>query len=276
MPGMQAAAATPGGPPAGLQRKASVKPSRLALAFALSVALHALLIVSGTWSSGDLQRSGGELMIEARLVTPDAPDETAPPVSRPVAPAPPAPALPMEPRPQPAPPEPAPARAPVAALPEPAPRAPTVPALPEAAAPVPPPAPAAGREGGTANAPSATRTAEQNFDLPPAPEYHPAGLLDPPPRILQAGEPAYPENVRRAEGIVVLRVLIGADGRLEALQVARSTPPGLFDASALTAFAAARFAPGYLAGVPVKSQMILEVTYTPINRGATVSGSLLR
>lgn len=74
------------------------------------------------------------------------------------------------------------------------------------------------------------------------------------------------------EGSVVLRLLISTSGEVDEVAVLRSTPPGLFEASALQAFAKAKFSPGYFLGIAVKSQIYIEVGYTPINRGGAVSG----
>ena len=108
--------------------------------------------------------------------------------------------------------------------------------------------------------------------LPPAPAYLSGGKLDPGPRPLHDIEPAYPSEAHSREGSVVLRLLINAAGEVDNVAVVRSYPQGLFDASALTAFAQAKFSPGLMLGVPVKSQITIEVEFTPINRGATVSG----
>ena len=108
--------------------------------------------------------------------------------------------------------------------------------------------------------------------LPPAPSYRAAGELDPPPRALQDIKPEYPEAAGMQEGSVVLRLLISTSGEVDEVAVLRSTPPGLFEASALQAFAKAKFSPGYFLGIAVKSQIYIEVGYTPINRGGAVSG----
>ena len=51
----------------------------------------------------------------------------------------------------------------------------------------------------------------------------------------------------------------------------QATPKGVFDASAVAAFSAARFSPGKLLGVPAKSQLTFEVHFTPVDRGANVT-----
>ena len=109
-------------------------------------------------------------------------------------------------------------------------------------------------------------------NLAPAPAYQGAKGLDPPPRPLQDIDPVYPEAAGLQEGVVVLRLLISSSGEVDEVAVVRATPPGLFDESALQAFRKARFSPGYFLGIPVRSQIFIEVGYTPINRGGAVSG----
>jgi periplasmic protein TonB len=108
--------------------------------------------------------------------------------------------------------------------------------------------------------------------LAAAPDYLLGARLDPGPRPLEDIEPDYPDTVRLREGTVVLRLLIGNTGHVDDVAVVRSDPRGVFDQAALDAFGKARFAPGLLAGTPVKSQITVEVEFMPINRGARVSG----
>lgn len=108
--------------------------------------------------------------------------------------------------------------------------------------------------------------------LPPAPAYLTAGRLDPGPRPLDEVDPAYPESANLQEGSVVLRLLISEAGAVDNVAVVRAYPAGLFEQSALEAFGRARFSPGMRFGIPVKSQITIEVMFTPINRGAKVSG----
>jgi protein TonB len=110
--------------------------------------------------------------------------------------------------------------------------------------------------------------------LAPAPAYHGAKGLDPPPRPLQAIDPLYPESAGLREGSVVLRLLISSSGDVDEVAVVRANPAGFFEQSALDAFGRAKFSPGYYLGIPVKSQIFIEVGYTPINRGGAVSGQL--
>lgn len=101
--------------------------------------------------------------------------------------------------------------------------------------------------------------------------YHGALGLDPPPRPLGDIEPAVPEAAGTRGGVVVLRLYINEQGTVDRAEVLRSTPAGLFDGSAVEAFSNARFSPGYLAGVPVKSQMTIEVKYRALGSGTESS-----
>ena len=108
-------------------------------------------------------------------------------------------------------------------------------------------------------------------ELPPAPAYLTSGRLDPGPRPLEDVEPVYPEEAKQQVGTVVLRLLINETGAVDNVAVVRASPAGPFEASALEAFGKAKFSPGKMLGVAVKSQITIEVMFTPINRGK-VSG----
>ena len=120
-----------------------------------------------------------------------------------------------------------------------------------------------------AGLPSPTPPADPG--LPPAPDYFAGGRLDPGPRPLEDIDPLYPEDAKQQEGSVVLRLLINEAGTVDNVAVVRAYPAGLFEQSALEAFGKAKFSPGKMLGVAVKSQITIEVMFTPINRGK-VSG----
>ena len=104
------------------------------------------------------------------------------------------------------------------------------------------------------------------------PVYHLPGELDPPPLPLQDIEPVYPPEAGFQPGTVVLRLFIDENGTVERVDVVQASSPGLFENAARTAFLAARFSPGRIAGIAVKCQLTIEVEFTPINRGSDVSG----
>jgi len=96
--------------------------------------------------------------------------------------------------------------------------------------------------------------------------------LNPGPRPLDEIDPEYPDTVKLRSGTVVLRLLISATGHVDDVAVVRAEPAGVFDQAAIDAFSKARFDPGIAGGVPVKSQIRVEVEFMPINRGARISG----
>ena len=96
--------------------------------------------------------------------------------------------------------------------------------------------------------------------------------LDPPPVPLTEIQPEYPAQARGVEGIVTLRVLISDRGVVDDVVVQSSYPKGIFEESAVKAFREARFSPGKILGVPVKAQMLIEVDFSPVNRGNLISG----
>lgn len=145
-------------------------------------------------------------------------------------------------------------------------RAPAKEAVPD---PVAAPAPAARAAPDVAAAPAPAPPADPG--LPPAPDYFAGGRLDPGPRPLEDIDPLYPEDAKQQEGSVVLRLLISEAGAVDNVAVVRAYPAGLFERSALEAFGKAKFSPGRMLGVAVKSQITIEVMFTPINRGK-VSG----
>ena len=60
---------------------------------------------------------------------------------------------------------------------------------------------------------------------------------------------------------VVLLVLINEQGGVDSVATLQSSPPGMFDDMARSAFAATRFSPALKDGKPVKSQKIVEILY---------------
>ncbi len=119
------------------------------------------------------------------------------------------------------------------------------------------------------HAPGVTRPEE---GLPPAPGYLLGAQLDARPFPLYDIEPAFPAEADLQEGVVTLRILISATGNVDNVAVVSASPKGLFEHAALSAFESAKFSPGIALGIAVKSQMTVEVNFTPFNRGPKVSG----
>jgi len=111
------------------------------------------------------------------------------------------------------------------------------------------------------------------LDVPlPAPRYYLAAELDRSPVPLQPVEPESPAEAGAAEGAVVLRVRIDERGGVDEVAVVRAQPQNLFDNAAMAAFDRTRFSPGILHGVPVKSQILVEVQFRNPNRSASGRG----
>ena len=145
--------------------------------------------------------------------------------------------------------------APVVAAPLPLPRPPIVPA----SSPLPPP-------------PTELALAPVAAPSSPSLSYLGSGALDPPPRPVSDVDPAVPAEAGPRGGVVVLRLYINERGGVDKAEVLNSAPPGLFDASVLEAFGSAKFSPGYLAGVPVKSTVTFEVRFRGLGNGTSAEG----
>jgi protein TonB len=73
------------------------------------------------------------------------------------------------------------------------------------------------------------------------------------PSYLERVQPVYPPQSRRLrqEGVVVLTLFISAEGRLDRVEVARSSGHRLLDEAAVAAERKSRFRPATLGGRPV-------------------------
>jgi len=109
------------------------------------------------------------------------------------------------------------------------------------------------------------------------PPVVPPPASPPPPAILEFSEVSpvliggierlqqgiqYPDMEQRAriEGRVIVRFIVGADGRTSAVEVVRSVSPGL-DRAAVQAVQRARFEPGKQNGQAVPVRQTLPVTF---------------
>lgn len=82
-------------------------------------------------------------------------------------------------------------------------------------------------------------------------------------RYRSAFQPAYPVDERAAEreGRVVVRVLIGTDGRVKAVEQVGAASPAFFEATRRQALAKWRFTPGTRDGVPVEAWRTMAVRF---------------
>lgn len=67
----------------------------------------------------------------------------------------------------------------------------------------------------------------------------------------------------RIRGEVTLRIFINERGTIDTISILSATPPGVFEAAALTATRALRFSPAIKDGRSVKSQITIAVTFDP-------------
>jgi protein TonB len=86
--------------------------------------------------------------------------------------------------------------------------------------------------------------------------------FDEPPLLVSEAKPMYPEEARREgrEGMVWVKVLIGADGVVEEAKAVRSTD-SVFEESAVSAAAMLRFEPAKLRGEPTKSRILVPIQF---------------
>jgi TonB family protein len=94
--------------------------------------------------------------------------------------------------------------------------------------------------------------------------YYPPSQLDVRPRLLTRVDPAYPQGAPPEGGHAVLRLLIGEDGKVERAIVVASDPVDKFGAAAAAAFGGAQFSSGKRNGVAVKSQLLIEMTFSSL------------
>lgn len=99
-----------------------------------------------------------------------------------------------------------------------------------------------------------------------------SAALDASPVLVSSVTLEYPLSANNREGVVTLAIVIAGDGHVEDVTVVKAVPAGFFEAAALAGFRAARFTPGLLGGIGVKSRMLVEVEFMPTNRGGAVSG----
>lgn len=101
------------------------------------------------------------------------------------------------------------------------------------------------------------------LDAPADNHWYETRALDVPPKAVAAPRPIYPDAARRAglEGAVVLGLRIDETGTVRDARVLSATPPGVFDAAALAAYAGARFTPARLQGRAVRAEVRLRAVF---------------
>jgi protein TonB len=116
--------------------------------------------------------------------------------------------------------------------------------------------PAAASDTVAAPSPTPPMAVTSSVDL----TYYDWRALDVQPRALTPITAAYPETAERQQlsGSVRLQLKVEADGRVVDVEILRSTPPGVFDQTAIAAYRGARFAPALRQGQPVRALMVIE------------------
>ncbi len=93
--------------------------------------------------------------------------------------------------------------------------------------------------------------------------YFKTAELDRRPFPLTRIEVPSPESADALAGSVMIRLRISESGRVEDAKIMMGTGVAEFEAAALREFSQARFHPGYRGNLPVRSEMMIEVTLRP-------------
>jgi TonB family protein len=93
--------------------------------------------------------------------------------------------------------------------------------------------------------------------------YFKTSELDRRPFPLTRIEVPTPESAEALSGSVMIRLRISERGRIEDAKIVMGTGIAEFEAAALREFSQAQFHPGYRANLPVRSEMLIEVTLKP-------------
>ena len=98
--------------------------------------------------------------------------------------------------------------------------------------------------------------------------YLPRKRLTVPPSALQEIDVPYPPKAERSDPVAIrLLLFINADGSVANARVITPFVPTQFSYAARQAFLAAAFRPGEVDGVPVKSRMVVEVSFSSNDDG---------
>ena len=126
----------------------------------------------------------------------------------------------------------------------------------------PPPATAAGAGSGPNLAGQhATGTGSLPFDYLKTGHYFPARHVHKPPAAIGDINFEYPANTTIRDGVVFAQVLINARGNVDMVIVDSAEPAGVFDNVAVRDLLDAKFSPGLMHGVPVPTELMVEIRY---------------
>lgn len=84
-----------------------------------------------------------------------------------------------------------------------------------------------------------------------------------------------PESAEAMAGSVMIRLRISERGRVEDAKIVMGTGIAEFEVAALREFAQAQFHPGYHGNLPVRSEMLIEVTLRPPVNGKSPATPML-
>lgn len=95
------------------------------------------------------------------------------------------------------------------------------------------------------------------------PWYYAARYLHRSPTPLRPIRPEYPPLFSDVAGHVVLLLFLNEQGSVDTYRIESAEPARIFDEAVLRAFVKERYAPGLITGYPVKSQLLVEVSFEP-------------
>lgn len=105
--------------------------------------------------------------------------------------------------------------------------------------------------------------AKNKATIESAPKYYSAEWLERRPIPLFSIVPAYPPDIENVVGRVTLLLLINERGSVDSFRILFSEPPGIFDQESIIAFTQAKYSAGRIAGLPVKSQFVVDIRFDP-------------
>lgn len=118
---------------------------------------------------------------------------------------------------------------------------------------------------GMSAAPEIPEAPAQGWVLPPLPDpiYYAARQLDVYPALLEPINLPYPERAARDEvsGKVTVLLLIDERGMVNDVSVVEAEPVGYFEETTRAVFSETRFAPARKDGRPVRSRVLISVSY---------------
>lgn len=111
-------------------------------------------------------------------------------------------------------------------------------------------------------APSTREALPEGVISLPGPYYFPPHELNLRPQVAMPVPLEYPDNAPLVpKNRVVLRLFINESGDVDLIKVETADVPDELEQLARTAFAQAKFQPGLRGNFPVKSQMLVEITF---------------